>query len=155
MATAITRQKPTALSKAQENSCLSFRTKALTLMALRRGAAVSKEALELAARDLLPFDDCDVQAATVEIGFTPREEGETAWPDTGTLVGLVRRKARLRRDEAEARQHAADERTMAEERRLHPELFINLADLMAEALERVRLKREHRPDLVKPIGGAE
>jgi hypothetical protein len=110
-------------------------------MAMRRGASVSKETLELCARDLLEFDDRDVQAATVRIGFTPREEGETAWPDTGTLVTAVRREARMRRDEEEARWQSEEYRNLAADRAANPDKYFTIEEIVAAVMERRKARQ--------------
>jgi hypothetical protein len=138
--TGITQQKRTALSTRQKNSSLSFAVEALTYLAMARQANVSKETLKLFAGELLDFEHEDIVSVIRAIVRTPRREGETAFPDLGTLLQAVRSQRAQRLEKEKAKKVSADARAMAEDLRLHPEKFLNLGELMREALERHKAK---------------
>ena len=133
-----TARKQTALSTQHENSLLSIRVAALARMGMLRGAEASRETLALYSKELLSYEYIDVVAAAERIGRSPREEGESAFPDFGTFEREVKRARTARVDAERVQAEEVERRRLEEDLRLHPENYISVAELMEVVLERRR-----------------
>lgn len=86
----------------------------------------------LYASELSEFREDDVSQAIRKISFTSREEGETAFPDLGTVVRTVRSFAVQRASDEERLRRNAERNALEEDRRQHPENYIGYADVIKE-----------------------
>lgn len=83
----------------------------LTALAESRQATVSPQTLKLYAHRLSCFPLCDIRLALSRIADRPRQDGQTAFPDRGTLVREVQQ-VQLNRKCAEARKLAEEREVM-------------------------------------------
>ena len=138
MGTAITGQKQTAISKQRAKPSLNSLATMLAWLAQARQASLSKDTVKLYATELGDYLEQDVQAGIRRLGTTPRREGETAFPDLGTVLEAVRsaRGARQRYQEAEER--AAEFAAYQKDRAENPELYgrMEIVDSLNAAIER-------------------
>lgn len=92
--------------------------------------------MELFAAKLSQYDRRDIYSALDRLAHTPREEGQTAFPDLPTLEDAIRADAAKRRAEekreAERAAAAAEDRDRTE----HPENYFSVADMIAEVMQR-------------------
>lgn len=77
--------------------------KVLAELSIRRQADVSKETYAVFAEDLMPFPIDDVRQACKNIGSTPRQQGEKAFPEVGTIIAECERVGRMRRTNSDRR----------------------------------------------------
>lgn len=70
------------------------------------------------------------------IAFRTREEGETAFPDLGTVDREIRRARGERLREEERVRRKAEYDALEEDRRLHPENYISMRDVLNTFNER-------------------
>lgn len=94
--------------------------KMLTNLSLRRQAAADPRTLALFAADLEHLELADIETATKELSSGARRDGETAFPDLGTILEAVKsvvrtRKSQNRESEASLRWLEHIERCKAEE----------------------------------------
>jgi hypothetical protein len=93
--------KPTAISMQPDAQSLSSLVSILTGLAQARQAPVNSETLKLYALKLFHQDPRDVKAAVGRIASEPRREGETAFPDLGTVLAHVNTAKFARRNKEE------------------------------------------------------
>lgn len=73
---------------------------ALTQLSIFRGANLDKEILSLFSKRLLQENYDDVISALAKLQEMPREQGEPALPDIGTILTSVRMQANIRKSRA-------------------------------------------------------
>jgi hypothetical protein len=91
------------------------------------------------------YDDRDVEKAVLKIARTPREEGETAFPDLGTLLDAVEMARRTRRNEEMAQGQADWERAREEDAKAHPEHYVffpRFGELLKTLTAAIEAKKE-------------
>lgn len=98
------RDRDQLLTEPSPMSSLREITEAMMDLATSRQAEISVEVLSAYTRKLTAYDPRDVLRALDELGDEPREMGQTAFPDRGTVLRRVReveaeRKSRERRAE--------------------------------------------------------
>jgi len=116
----------------------------LTKLAVRRQAKLSPQDYLVLAEDLLPYEASDIETALDQLGRRPRREGETAFPDLGSIeeeVRAIRSERRACEAKERERQQLLEE---AEHRRLHPEEYMRAEDFwgspeMQELLGKTRM----------------
>lgn len=90
------------------------------------------------------YDNRDVEKAVLKIARTPREEGETAFPDLGTLLDAVEMARRTRGNEEMARGQADWERAREEDAKAHPERYVffsEFGELLKSLMAAVEAKK--------------
>lgn len=94
-------------------------------LAEARQATISSATLELYSSRLVDYQLEDVREGLTKLSLRPRAEGETAFPDLGTVIGAVKDARRDRRIAEEQREQR--EAWAAEEahRRDHPEEYLH------------------------------
>jgi hypothetical protein len=90
---------------------------------------------------LAEFREDDVSVAIRKIAFREREQGETAFPDLGTIVNEVRTVRNRRSLEEQLQASREEDARRAEDRRLHPERYFGMAELLKEYNERRQAER--------------
>ena len=98
----------------------------LAKLAIRRQAAITAMDLKVYAEDLAGFLMLDLLAGLNSF-VRPRETGETAFPDVGSIIAACRasRGERLQQEAVESEQRALLEEQ--EHRRDHPEDYFDVA----------------------------
>ena len=135
MGTEITKANPISPTQQRQELSRTLETLVVLLrkLATRRQAVVTDATFTIYAQDLLSSPLTDTEKALEEIGMNPRRDGETAFPDIGTIREVVVRTGYERR----LRERAAEETRNAEEQRAyfatHPEERFTMADVCREA----------------------
>ena len=133
--------KPLEISLRQERPSSLWVTKSLTALATARQATLSRDTLILYASEICDFREDDVSKAIRKIAVRPREEGETAFPDLGTLLKAIKSERSERVNEEEAKRSADEYGAIQEDRRLHPEKYFSVNDLLRDFAKRQEEKR--------------
>lgn len=128
--TTSTAVKPLAISTRPEPPSSPWLVKRLTALATARQASVSRDTLILYTSELAEYREDDISQAIRKIAFTPREEGETAFPELGTIARTVRSFAIERNRVEERRRRREEDERRAEDRRQHPENYMSFRDFM-------------------------
>lgn len=98
MATGISKEKPNlALTQRTQPSKQSKIVEMLAILCIRRQAKLSSQDFQVFAADLEEFELQDIEVALERLGKNPRTEGETAFPDCGTLLLACRTERSKRR----------------------------------------------------------
>lgn len=109
--------------------------KLLMTLAEARQAPISTETLLLFSSRLVHFDIEHVRVAVEKLMLTPREAGETAFPDLATLEQCIwdvkNTRLRLAREQREREEAEAE----ARDRREHPENYFSVGEMIAEFLK--------------------
>ncbi|MFY9939669.1 MAG: hypothetical protein WAK33_22495, partial [Silvibacterium sp.] len=106
-----TAPKQTAISMQPDAQSLSLLVSILTSLAQARQAPINSETLKLYALKLSRQDLRDVNEAVGKMASQPRREGETAFPDFGTLLMHVEAARVARRVKEERDRSLEDEKT--------------------------------------------
>lgn len=69
----------------------------LAKLAIRRQAKVGELEFMVFSEDLMPYETRDIQLALESLSSRPRDEGETAFPDTAKILEAVRGVIRSRK----------------------------------------------------------
>lgn len=108
----------------------------LAILAEARQAPISAQTLQVYSSRLTRYDLQDIQAAFDLLAITRRQEGETAFPDLGTVDEAVRYQRKQRwAMESEAREvirEAEQERHRAE----HPEEYVHMSEIVGDFFKR-------------------
>jgi hypothetical protein len=94
------RQRSEAWNPQESTSKVYETVKALTEMAIRRQADVSKETYAVFADDLKRFNIEDIRAACRAIGTMSRKQGDKAFPEVGMIIAECERQEKMRRRDA-------------------------------------------------------
>jgi hypothetical protein len=124
----------------------------IVFLAEARQAAVNPQTFTVFATHLSQYDQRDISAAVMRLSLQRRSEGETAFPDLGTMDEAVKdeRNTRMRSErEQREREEAAEEE---KRRREHPEEFAPF-DFAAE-LAKIRARKAAKvvPQVTDPAG---
>lgn len=118
--------------------------KLLIVLAESRQASISAETLRIYSLQLAKYQWPDLQAAISHLALRPRAEGETAFPDLGTVNGAVDFEARKRRSaEARSRREQLDA-AEEQDRREHPENYVSVAELIGEVFKARKLPTQEK-----------
>jgi len=122
-----TRPKRTELSNPLRYPSADAIEMELAKLAIRRQASITPADLAVYSEDLAGFLMPDLTEGLRSF-VRPRERGETAFPDVGSIIEAckVARGERLQREALEREQRAAQEE--AEHRATHPEEYFSIAD---------------------------
>ena len=123
----------TAISKRStpQEHALNIR-KLLMVLAEARQAAISQQAFEVYSTQLQKYELEDIKAAITKLSLTRRREGETAFPDLGTVDEAVMDERRIRWDEEAEAKNVIREAEGSRHRVEHPEDYVNMTEIAAE-----------------------
>lgn len=130
METALTERKQAAIAKQQDKQWNSWVLTQLMWLAEVRQASVSPDTLALYLKEINLFDQRDIERAIRKMGRKSRREGETAFPDLGSLLEAIGRE-KMARYEAEQQ---AEYQKYLKDIEEHPEKFVSIADIVKEFL---------------------
>jgi hypothetical protein len=112
--------------------------KALTFLATARQASVTRDTLLLYASELQELREDDVSVAIRQIATAPREEGQTAFPDLGTLLRKVQAEKHRRERHERDEEQAWEENERRRDRVLHPERWFNAQQITDGIVEQLK-----------------
>jgi hypothetical protein len=104
----------------------------LSYLATARQGQIDAVTLDVYCTELKAFPIDEVMAAVKDLARTPREPGETAMPDLGTVLAAVKYAGRFRIVQEAEREREREERHRTE----HPEAYVSVRDIFAEVMAR-------------------
>jgi hypothetical protein len=148
------------LSKVRPNQALtqhvepSKKSKVVALLAklgVRRQAKLATEDYLVFAEDLMPYELTDIQSGLESLSSRPRNEGETAFPESAAVIAEVKYARRDRKAAEERERRIADEAAERRRRETHPEEYI-ASDEIKEMAARIGAKcgMGYRKEVVSP-----
>ena len=100
---------------------------------------MNPQTLALDAADLSTYELTDIEAGLEWLRIQERREGESAYPDMGTMIVAIKRFRSTRKAAEDKAKQEADDAASKEDFRLHPENYITSAETQA-MLERLAKK---------------